>query len=219
LLTTGSLTNVAQLLQRYPEDLKKVDRLVIMGGTINAKGNIIVPNFTDGHPNTQAEWNIYVDALAAEIVFSSGLPIELVGLDATNLVKVTTEFAQEFKENASTPAATFWDKVLDDNDWFIDSGEYYFWDVLAALVVIDPSFCEGPMKSVYVQVDSVDAPTKWTDPGIPAETENGMKRRHLDPKTAGVLKVGGENPEIKVCLNTNAEKAFALFTEVLNLKP
>jgi hypothetical protein len=52
-LATGPLTNVAQWLERYPDDREAVDRLVIMGGTIDAPGNIIVPGFTDDHPNTR----------------------------------------------------------------------------------------------------------------------------------------------------------------------
>lgn len=217
LLTTGSLTNIAQLIQKYPKDLSKVKRLVIMGGSVYAKGNIIVPNFTDGHPNTKAEWNIYVDALAADIVFAAGLPIELVGLDATNLVKVTTAFAKEFKSKASTPAAVFWDKVLDDNDWFIDSGEYYFWDVLAALVVIDPSFCVGEMHSAFVTVKPIDKATKWSDMRVPDELADGSRRQHFDPATTGIISLGGDYAPIKICLDSNADKAFELFIKTMNL--
>ena len=162
LVATGSLTNIAQWLQKYPQDKKRIDRFVIMGGSFDVPGNIIVPGFTDEHPNKHAEWNIYVDPVAAKIVFESGLPIEVVGLDVTNKVKVTTAFAKAFKAKVNSPASEFWDAVLDDNDWFIDSGEYYFWDVLAALVAIDPLFCEGKRASVEVQYEVVDEPSQWT---------------------------------------------------------
>ena len=43
----------------------------------------------------------------------------------------------------------FWDRVLDANDWFIDSGEYYFWDVLAALGVVDRDrYCVGEQMAL-----------------------------------------------------------------------
>lgn len=215
-LTTGSLTNIAQLIEKYPADIAKISRLVIMGGAFNVKGNIIVPGFTDGHPNTKAEWNIYVDPIAANQVFAADIPTEVVGLDVTNQVKVTTEFAQTFKESVQTPAAEFWDKVLDDNDWFIDSGEYYFWDVLAALVVIDPSYCEGTDYSVYVDYEFVDTASKWTLDTISELTVSGQPRKHLDPETAGVTTIGGSHPKVKICETTYADKAFAEFTATLN---
>ena len=216
LIATGSLTNIAQLIEKYPQDKNKISRLVIMGGTFHSKGNIIVPNFTDGHPNTRAEWNIYVDAPAAARVFESGLTIEVVGLDVTNKVKVTSAFAKDFKNKVATPASEFWDKVLDDNDWFIDSGEYYFWDVLAALVVIDTAFCKGKMESVWVSYDEVEGAGKWTLESIPPLLKTGESRKHFDPATAGITHIGGDNPKVKVCYDPNADDAFELFTSTLN---
>ncbi|WP_317932179.1 nucleoside hydrolase [Halioxenophilus sp. WMMB6] len=216
LIATGSLTNIAQWLAKYPDDKSKVSRLVIMGGAFKVHGNIVVPGFTDGHPNNQAEWNIYVDPLAASQVFASGLAIEVVGLDVTNQVQVTQAFAKEFKQKASTPAADFWDMVLDDNDWFIDSGEYYFWDVLAALVVIDPAFCEGEMQPVWVEYQVADQPSAWDAKHIPALRADGSKRNHLDPAKSGITHLGGDNPPVKICTSTLPERAFSLFTQTLN---
>jgi pyrimidine-specific ribonucleoside hydrolase len=216
LLTTGSLTNVAQLIEKYPADTKRISRLVIMGGAFEAKGNIIVPNFTDAHPNIKAEWNIYVDPVAANEVFAADIPTEVVGLDITNQVRVTAEFAKHFKQSVNTPAAEFWDKILDDNDWFIESGEYYFWDVLAALIVIDKQLCIGPQKPIYVQYDFITEPSKWTDNTISPFTAKGDKRQHLDPATAGITSIGGNAPTVKVCEQTNPPQAFKEFTATLN---
>ena len=216
LLTTGSLTNVAQLIEKYPADIKRIHRLVIMGGAFHVKGNIIVPGFTDNHPNTKAEWNIYVDPIAADKVFAADIPTEVVGLDVTNQVKVTTDFAKKFKESVKTPAAEFWDKVLDDNDWFIESDEYYFWDVLAALVVIDKQFCVGSEVPVYVQYDFLEEASIWTDKQIHATTSLGEKRRHFNPSTAGITSIGGNNPKVTVCEKTDALLAFKEFTATLN---
>jgi pyrimidine-specific ribonucleoside hydrolase len=216
IVTVGSLTNIAQLLEKYPEDKESIKRLVVMGGGFEGPGNIIVPGFTDDHPNKKAEWNIYVDAPAAARVFEAGLPVEVVGLDVTHQVQVTSAFAQAFKAQAITPAAKFWDKVLDDNDWFIDSGEYYFWDVLAALVTIDATFCEGPMAPVWVEYTQVESPSRWTDSAMPSVTTKSQPRKHLDPATAGVMHVGGANPPVKICRTTDARRALALFTTTLN---
>lgn len=216
LVATGSLTNIAQWLEKYPADTEQVQRLVIMGGAFDVPGNIIVPGFTDDHPNTKAEWNIFVDPEAAAQVFASGLPIEVVGLDVTNQVKVTQEFAREFKAAVKTPAAQFWDAVLDDNDWFIESGEYYFWDVLAALVALDPAFCEGEMQSVTV---SVETGTPWQPSSlrsIPDTTYSGTGRQHLNAEKSGITRAAGDNPPVKICRETDAARAFELFTRTLN---
>lgn len=214
LIATGSLTNIAQWLKRYPEDRDKVERLVIMGGAFEHKGNIIVPGFTDGHPNISAEWNIFVDPVAAAQVFAAGLPLEVVGLDVTNDVQVTKEFAAAFKRDTPTPAAQFWDQVLDDNDWFIASGEYYFWDVLAAIVALDPEFCQGTLESAYVTVATTQTPS-FEDPSIPATQVNGLPRRHLDPGRSGITRAGGDAPPVKICRETKGDAALALFANTL----
>ncbi|MFV8816303.1 nucleoside hydrolase [Haliea sp. E17] len=217
LLATGPMTNLAQWLQRYPGDRDRVSRVVVMGGSLDAPGNIIVPKFTDGHPNTGAEWNFYIDPLAADILLRSGLPVEMVGLDVTNTVRVTAAFAADFKARADNPAADFWDQVLDRNDWFIASGEYYLWDVLAALTVVDPAtFCKG--ESLPLAVDHGPAGSVWeagSDPNMPATRWDGQPRAHLDAGGAGVVLRIPEGPQTKVCLQTDGSAAFKRFTAVM----
>ncbi|MFT7321867.1 nucleoside hydrolase, partial [Congregibacter sp.] len=217
ILATGPLTNIAQWLERYPKDSSKTDRLVVMGGALDAPGNIIVPGFTDDNPNTQAEWNIYVDALAADEVLRSDLAIELVGLDVTNHVKVTTEFAAQFKQRVDNPAAAFWDAVLDANQWFIDSGEYYFWDVLAALAVIDRErFCQGDMLGLAVTYEETDQPWWATsDKAMPSASSMGTPRRHFAAKSAGVIEERDGPKNTLFCRDTDPEAAFGLFIDTL----
>lgn len=69
LVTLGSLTNIALVLQRKPEIAAKVSRCVIMGGAPCCEGNV----------TPAAEYNIWCDPEAARIVIRSGLPVELVG--------------------------------------------------------------------------------------------------------------------------------------------
>ncbi len=218
LLATGPLTNVAQWRRRYPGDAANMDRLVIMGGALDVPGNIIVPGFTDGNPNTRAEWNLYVDPLAADEVLDSELPIELVGLDVTNTVQVTTAFASAFKDRVDNPAAAFWDAVLDANKWFIDSGEYYLWDVLAALVVVDrDGFCSGERVSLGAAYDVTGTPW-WptSDFTMPAyTTDTGAPRRHFAAESAGVLERRGGSTNTLYCRETDATAAFALFMDTL----
>ena len=221
ILATGSMTNLAQWLDKYPEDKAKVNRVVLMGGAVDVPGNIIVPGFTDNNPNKHAEWNFYIDPLATKMVLESGLPIELVGLDVTNQVLVTTEFAEYFKKVADNPAAYFWDKVLDANDWFIDSNEYYFWDVLAALVVADKnSFCRGELASLTSENSITDEPWLPTsDLAIPTLNWKGLPRQHIDAETAGVVSIIDGAPVNEknslICRQTNGKLAFDKLVDVM----
>ena len=219
LLATGPLTNIAQWLERYPEDAAQVERLVVMGGNLREAGNIIVPGFTDDHPNQHAEWNLYVDPVAADRVFAGPLAAEVVGLDVTNDVRVTPAVAAELKARVDNPAAAWWDRVLDANDWFIESGEYYYWDVLAAMTVVDPDrFCRGETMPLTVAAAGTDKP--WlpgSDLSMPDRAADGSPRRHLDAASAGAMTAAPESGRTpaKVCLETDAEGAFALFLDTL----
>lgn len=216
-LATGPLTNIAQWLDRHPGDAQRVDRLVVMGGALDVPGNIIVPDFTDDNPNRRAEWNIYVDAPAADRVLRSDLAIELIGLDVTNHVKVTQQFAADFKAQVDNPAAAFWDAVLDANAWFIDSGEYYFWDVLAALAVLDRDrYCRGDRMALTSRYEETDTPW-WptSDRDMPATLADGSPRRHFDAETAGVLEPREGDANVLFCRETDAEAAFAEFFNTL----
>ena len=217
LVTAGSLTTIAHWLAKYPQDKDKISRLIIMGGAFDVPGNIIVPGFTDNHPNKYAEWNIFVDPKAAKIVFASKLPIEIVGLDVTNQVLVTDKFAKLFKSRKKTKAAEFWDQVLDKNKEFIASGEYYFWDVLAAIVAAEPDLCQGTYESVRVAIKSAKSP--WQPSSlktIPELTLIGERRQHFDAASAGITRVGGKNPPVKICRKTDKNKVFEIFINTLN---
>ena len=92
-------------------------------------------------------------------VFAGPLAVEVVGLDVTNDVRVTPAVAAALKARADNPAAAWWDRVLDANDWFIESGEYYYWDVLAAMTVVDPArFCRGETMPLTVAAAPTDKP-------------------------------------------------------------
>ena len=79
IIATGALTNLAALLL-YRDDLKKkIARVSLMGGAA-----------IGGNWTASAEFNILVDPEAAQIVFSSGLPIIMSGLDVTHKAIVTS---------------------------------------------------------------------------------------------------------------------------------
>ncbi|ELM3752451.1 MULTISPECIES: pyrimidine-specific ribonucleoside hydrolase RihA [Aeromonas] len=80
LVPTGPLTNIALLLAAHPELKSKIARIVLMGGAAGA-----------GNWTPAAEFNIYVDPEAADMVFKSGIPITMCGLDVTHQAQVMDE--------------------------------------------------------------------------------------------------------------------------------
>src|SRR5207244_3341918 len=93
LLTIGPLTNVATALNSDPELAGMVRKLVMMGGSLSG-GNI----------TPAAEFNIYVDPEAARIVFQSGIPITMVGLDVTRNTALTETHVQKL-ESGQNPVS------------------------------------------------------------------------------------------------------------------
>ncbi|KEJ89580.1 nucleoside hydrolase [Sulfitobacter donghicola] len=75
----GPLTNIATALQKAPDIASRIAKIVLMGGGYFEGGNI----------TPTAEFNIYVDPQAADIVFKSGAPIVVMPLDVTHKVLVT----------------------------------------------------------------------------------------------------------------------------------
>jgi inosine-uridine nucleoside N-ribohydrolase len=86
LVPVGPLTNIAQLLADRPESAARIERIVLMGGSI-AEGNV----------TPAAEFNIWVDPEAAARVFGSGLDVTMVGLDVTHRALVLPEHADRLR--------------------------------------------------------------------------------------------------------------------------
>ena len=100
----GPLTNIATAFQKAPDIIPRVQEIVLMGGAYFEVGNI----------TPTAEFNIYVDPEAADIVFKSGAPIVVLPLDVTHKALVTNDRNDAFR-NLNTPAGI---AVADMTDFF-----------------------------------------------------------------------------------------------------
>lgn len=80
LIPTGAYTNIALLLREYPEVKPKIKEIIAMGGTLG-RGNM----------TSAAEFNVFTDPHAAAIVYNSGIPLVMVGLDVTLTGRITDE--------------------------------------------------------------------------------------------------------------------------------
>ena len=81
LATLGPLTNVAMAMVKEPRIIGRIQEIVMMGGGYFEGGNI----------TPVAEFNIYVDPDAADVVLRSGVPIAMLPLDVTHMILSTPE--------------------------------------------------------------------------------------------------------------------------------
>ncbi len=136
ILALGPLTNLAEALDRAPGALRGVE-IAIMGGAIRVPGNL-----GDGGAfktsNTTAEWNLFVDPLAAQRVFDAGAKILLVPLDATNQVPVDLAFVRDLHARG-TQLGNSIAGLLERECNLAESGSCYAWDALAAVALVDPA--------------------------------------------------------------------------------
>jgi purine nucleosidase len=83
----GPLTNIATAFERAPDIVGRVSQIVLMGGAYFEVGNV----------TPAAEFNIYVDPEAADIVFKSGVPLVVMPLDVTHKVLTTRARVEKFR--------------------------------------------------------------------------------------------------------------------------
>ena len=103
IIAVGPLTNLAIALRKYSDLPEKIKRIVIMGGA--AQGGNVTP---------AAEFNIYVDPEAASMVFRSGIPLCVCGLDVTLKAYLTAGEIKEIEE-MGTPAAKLFARLTGTN--------------------------------------------------------------------------------------------------------
>ncbi len=102
LVTLGPLTNIAMCLIKDDEFANKVSRVIMMGGAI----------FVPGNSAPAAETNVYADPEAARIVFQSGLPITMVGLDVTTKVLMSMDHAQHVQTFRLPAVSSFISEII-----------------------------------------------------------------------------------------------------------
>lgn len=87
IISTGNLSNIAKMFLSCPEIKKNINKIVVVGGAIYG-----------GNCTPCAEKNIFSDAYAADIVFNSGVPIIMCGLDVTEKTHLSNEEINELLE-------------------------------------------------------------------------------------------------------------------------
>ncbi len=154
LVTLGPLTNIALAVRRDPTLAKRIPRVVIMGAAADHVGNV----------NPVAEFNMWVDPHAVQVVLDSGLPLEFVGWDISRRDAVIVPALADELRAIGTPLAEF------------------CVDIQATVA----SFCATETKLAGFDLPDPIAMAYAIDPTIATET----RRMHLDVECDSVTTRG-----------------------------
>lgn len=150
LFVCGVHTNLAEALRLDPGIKDKIASVQVMGGALFVPGNI-ESEWPEIH-NRVAEWNIWVDPVAASEVFNAGLSLYITPLDTTNQMVWTRDDADRW-EACGTPEGKLAAEIL---RWYLDflhdmyPEGVYMWDLVAAVNVTNPELCRA--DQVHIQV-------------------------------------------------------------------
>lgn len=143
----GPLTNVALALIREPKIAPRIKEIVLMGGGFFEGGNV----------TPAAEFNIYVDPHAADVVFRSGVPIVVMPLDVTHKALTTAKRVEAFRTMGSkvgdaTAALLDFFERFDEEKYGTDGGPLHDPCVIAYL--LKPELFKGRHCNVSVETAS-----------------------------------------------------------------
>jgi purine nucleosidase len=143
----GPLTNIATAFLKAPDIVGRVQQIVLMGGAYFEVGNI----------TPAAEFNIYVDPEAAEIVFGSGVPLVVMPLDVTHKALTSRARVEAFRALGTEPGRM----VAEWTDFFerFDMAKYGsegapLHDPCVIAYLIDPSLFRGRHINVEIETGS-----------------------------------------------------------------
>jgi len=152
LICIGPLTNLALALALdRPMLQRQVAEIVLMGGEPNGNGNI----------TPVSEFNFWCDPEAAQIVFQSGIPIRMVGLNVTRRMVLTRQAVEQLAQDTD-PELHWWGDMLRFYEEFHRSREglegCIINDPLAIALAVEPEF--GVAEPMYVEISRHDDLTR-----------------------------------------------------------
>jgi purine nucleosidase len=145
LVPTGPLTNIGLAIERAPAILSKIKEIILMGGALREGGNI----------TPSAEFNIYVDPEAAQIVLRCGRPIVMMSLDVTHQVLTTRKRVDAIRNLDSTVGESiaslieFYERY-DEEKYHLDGAPLH--DPCTIAYLIKPDLFS--LKEVNVEVET-----------------------------------------------------------------
>ncbi len=183
LVATGPLTNVATAVRSDPEGMRQLREIVVMGGAVRVPGNV----------TPHAEFNIWSDPEALEVLLAEGIPLVLVPLDVTQQVVLTRRHLERLA--GDDPRTRL---IRDCTRGYMEFHKKakgiegcLLHDPLALGVALDHSFVR--MEEVYLQVVTGTG----ADRGRTREADRGG--------------VGGPGGRVRVCASVESERFLEYF--------
>jgi inosine-uridine nucleoside N-ribohydrolase len=191
------MTNLAQALELCPELPSMVKEVIVMGGAFGFNGH-------RGNVSPVAEANIAGDPQAADIVFGSGLPIAIVGLDVTHEVVATSQFFNDLRANAGVAGELIYriSRVyLDFHRNITGNHECSVHDSSAVAYLLRPELFTTQQAVVRVVTDGIAiGQTIFCPPDAKYESRQWQ-----------------EKPVVKICTDVDSDGLLALYSETLSL--
>ncbi|MFA6627674.1 MAG: nucleoside hydrolase [Bacilli bacterium] len=146
-VTTGPMTNLAMAMRMEPKIIPKIKQVVFMGGS-----------YGNGNVTPAAEFNIIADADAAYVVFTSGRPLVMVGLDVTRQALCFPSIVERMSKNNNPAGKLFTDLMT----FFCKTQKEVFgWeggplhDPITIAYLIDPTVLKTKFVNAEVDIRSV----------------------------------------------------------------
>lgn len=182
LVPVGPLTNIGLLFSVFPEVKEKIEAISLMGGSIYA-----------GNHTPHAEFNIYVDPEAAKVVFDSGIPIIMSGLEVTHKASITEEEIAELRAMDGKVTKMCGELLYFYTRYHHREGysSYPLHDVCSVMYLLHPEIFK--YKDLQVEIDTSDGPHRGR---TAADNREWVKY---------------ERPNTRVLLDIDREKFIEIF--------
>lgn len=141
ILAVGPYTNIATAMIKYPDLPALLNRIVIMGGAIHG-----------GNQTAAAEFNVWADPHAADIMFRSGVPIVMAGLEICDEARIRKPWIDKIRD-IGNPVAVTAAELLSEREQHSGGKGAVMCDAIAAAYMIDPSIITVS-DDEYIRVDT-----------------------------------------------------------------
>ncbi len=232
IISIGSSTNIAQAIQRaknheeagYFETFRKGIKMIYKGGGAVGKakdgaltntkipGNLSIPGIYCS-TNTTAAWNIFANAPAAGIIFTSGLPVTLIPVNLSDQVAITPESYKKLKKNARGKPAEFVVSDIEntvENEGGWEGAKLDYWDPSVVIAAVNPEFITEKYTHVRVCVN-LNSGDQYATIYIDATSEVSSTQ-----STTKCEEISGHVGAIDVYTGIDGDKFYNEFSNTLN---